>query len=167
MELPTKAWAPPPNGVTVRGSVLRPFFWAALLFYTGFGLIMYFVNFVVRDGTPWSVMIVIDAFSLVAFTYFAWLTQSLQAYSITLTDEGVYLTYRSPIPGRAGPTALVEWKYLREPFAHAGFVTIKTNQASTWLNLSYEQARAVLMDERCPLKGNVPSSVAQRIEGLS
>ena len=99
-------------------------------------------------------------------TYMALLANMTLAYSLTLKDEGIVVRYRKPlIPW--SPSSHEEktftWEELREPSVMAGDVTVKSNDPYHWINLSYEQARALLTDPRCPLANKVPEKVRSKL----
>lgn len=151
----------------IRGTSLRALLWAAAIMYP-FGVL----GSVMADwgefhilAAPVQDLVVTDALAFAFLTYLAWMGVGSQAYGVTPTDEGVAVRYRSVLVLFRPPSRpkLIKWGELRDPTIKMGSVTIKTDNPWTWLELNYQQARAILTDPRCPLHSIVPKSVAQRV----
>jgi hypothetical protein len=95
----------------------------------------------------------------------SWLTLGLTSYGVAVVEEGILLFDRS-ISRRIVIRWLMPWAAMGE---------VKTAPGKVWLHerpevvgsrgtyLSFEQARAVLTDQRCPLRAKLPAEVAARI----
>ena len=150
--------------VVVSGSLLRPYAWALSFFYSLFTLLSVFIIWFNQVHSEWSetttVLIIVFGYGL--STYIALLTQMILAYDLTLKDDGVVLRYRKPLTPWSPSfheQKTFTWEELREPSVKAGQVTVKSNDPYHWIVLSYEQARKLLTDSRCPLANNVPEKV--------
>ncbi len=79
---------------------------------------------------------------------------------ISLQGQGVVYYYTTVRPGIA-IRRCIPWDNLHRVAARGGSVSVGTGR--TPITLTYEQARVVLTDPRCPLRGQVPDAVRRRI----
>ncbi|HZY91975.1 MAG TPA: hypothetical protein VFG07_04270, partial [Thermoplasmata archaeon] len=98
---------------------------------------------------------------------FSWQVLMGIAYDVTLSGDGVAVNQRRIfIPGKmVRPPVLVKWGEMRHVSVKMGSVSIQTDNVWTWMNLTYNQARAILTDPRCPLHRKIPPEVA-RVLGI-
>ncbi len=106
-----------------------------------------------------------DGVCTFALGYFAWQILMAIAYSVDLSDEGVAMFQRNFFwPGqRSTPPTRVGWHKMRKVRSSQGMVTIEINDVWNWMYLTYNQARVILDDPRCPLRGKVPDKAARAI----
>lgn len=153
----------PRDGVPVRGSMVLPFLWEALIFVPGGALALTY-SFYVLNWSPLDFSALASG-AIVFAAYLGWSAQGAMAYSVTVSTEGVEVHHRPVLVPFRRPrrTTRVKWQELREPSVKMGGVTIRTDNPWSWLNLNYEQARVVLSDPRCPFYGKVPKQIAARL----
>lgn len=148
----------------IVGSYVRPFLWAALLFYAGFAIVLGWVDWA-NSSWPLMTLVTLNVVGLTIATYIALLANMPVAYSMTLKDVGVLIWYRNALMPlwRGRDSRCFPWDELRNPEVKMGSVSVRSNDPYHWIVLSYEQARVLLTDGRCPLRGKVPNPVAKRL----
>jgi hypothetical protein len=152
----------------IRHPVVRAFLLSAMVMGTGMALLTAGVLwFALRGPTPklstievWFVVGLSAGLTFMAI----WIVSVPSAnYGISLEAEGVATYERTYRLGR-GRKWVVPWEELQNPIPPTRLwedVTIRSRPKM--LFLSREQARAVLLDPRCPIRASLPESVSRFI----
>jgi hypothetical protein len=83
------------------------------------------------------------------------------SYGIEITDDGVRVLERTLIPGRH-ISRLIVWEDLCGFYFEGGVFSIRV-RGDRAIKVTYEQARTVLTDARCPLRKLIPPKIAKVI----
>ena len=90
----------------------------------------------------------------------------LTTYGIAVSEKGILVFDRTVKRGRVLRWSM-EWGEMREVTTNPGNIWLAVGPSGPGVSgtyLSYEQARAVLTDPRCPLRNHLPADVARRIK---
>jgi hypothetical protein len=91
------------------------------------------------------------------------LTLTTANYGIQLSDDGVSVFTPKFVPGRRSRRTL-QWSEMGKPSVNPVGTDVVFETDGFPLTVSAPQARAILMDPRCPARGRVPADVATRIQ---
>lgn len=157
-----------PAGAVVRQSLAQPFLVGVVLIGAPMSLVVGF-------GVWWSLvhawfsitavlgLVVLGAALTLGAIWMLAIAQS--NFGIILDDDGVVYLDRT-IKHGALSQQLARWNELHDPVATGrfwGMVSIGTSSAFP-LWFSYSQARAVLSDRRCPLRGALPDELISKLD---
>jgi hypothetical protein len=157
------------GSVTYVCSAGRIYFRSFLYFGGGTAVTLVFLDVIVGSRIPFSLLewVVFNVASILFAGYFGYLAAATSVpYSFTLDDVGVLVIDRSAVPGRPGRVRkLTKWGDLKSAdMVGLGLVVITTSpNVFDPFYLIPEQAKILLLDDRCPLKNNLPNAVRERI----
>jgi hypothetical protein len=116
------------------------------------------------NDTLWQVFLIGTGGILLALAMVWVLFVMASNYSILLSDEGVVVVTRRIAGGRISQP-IVPWSGLYDPdVLSPRWGELSTDTQGWFINLSADQARAILTDPRCPLSGHVPAPVAKYLD---
>ncbi|MCI4322497.1 MAG: hypothetical protein L3K03_00485 [Thermoplasmata archaeon] len=165
LEIVPKSAARDPG--VVRSPLTRPLLFAVALvvpvmaLVVGFGLWIATVN---HWFPAWQLDFLAGFGALLTIGVTGLIVLGSSNLGMSVSDWGIVVYERTPRAGKAVRRS-VAWTEMRNPdFPGAlpsGEVMIRTDGPS--ITLSYAQARTVLDDARCPLKGRLPPRVARKL----
>lgn len=157
-----------PVGAVLRQSLARPFFVGVVLIgppmslVTGFAIWWSLIHAWFSSVAVSGLGVLGAGLSLGAI----WMLALAQSnFGIILGDSGVVYLNRTTKYGVLSQR-LTGWHELHDPVATGrfwGMVSIETSSPLP-LWLSYSQARAVLSDPRCPLRGALPDELVSKLD---
>lgn len=149
----------------VRGSIAHKLALALVFFYVGYAIVVYLSNITFAHEVGFSPLdfVLFDALFFILFTYLAWFGLAAFSWEIRLTDDGIWSTGRTPLPGRLATPRLLKWGEIQEAEFVNGTGTIYPHNVFKMLIVTKEQLRAILEDPRYPLRSEIGEDLAQSL----